>query len=588
MRKINIFILICTFLLTQFKVFSISHQEILSALRDELKRSMDSLFIETLQKPYYIEYNLKITDTYRAASLLGSLVDSSRAKIATLTVNVRVGDYEFDNSNFLDFSFLFFMGDGDQGFGSRRSIPINFDYFTLRRELWLATDFAYKNALETYTKKLSVLKNRVRRDSLPDFARAKPYSYIDTNFLLPSIDFISYCQTIKDISSLFKDYPEINNSLVTFEYIQDLVYYVNSEGIEYVKSRNFSGFESAGATQATDGMPIYNFYSAYSDIPSRLPSNDSLRKGVKSLCENLRKILSSNPLEDSYSGPILFVGQAAAELFAQVFAPNLVAQRELLSEQGLQNLSRYTSFQSKIGGRVLPEFISVVSTPLKKEYNGIPLLGYFKVDDEGILAQNITLVENGYLKTLLTDRTPVNRILYSNGNNREGSAMFSNLEVTVSKKYTLPEKKLKEKLIQLCKQRDLPYGIIVKKVVNQNILATVLYNLASLDYKFSGESSLIRVIEAYKVYSDGREEVIRGGELKGFTVQSFKDIIFTGEKPFVLNYLAPIVSSSLSGGGYLGASIIIPSLLFEDGEFKPLESDFQKPPFLKNPISNSD
>lgn len=585
MRKINISILICVYLLTQVKVFSISHQEILSAMHDELKRSMDSLFIETLQKPYYIEYKLKITNTYRAASLLGSLVDSSRTKIATLTVNVRVGDYEFDNSNFLDFSFLFFMG-GDESFGSRSNIPIDFDYFTLRRELWLATDFAYKNALEAYSKKLSVLKNRMRKDSIPDFAMAKPYSFIDTNILLPSIDFISYCETIKDVSSLFKEYPEINNSLVTFEYIQDLVYYINSEGIEYVKSRNFSGFESAGATQASDGMPIYNFYSAYSDIPSRLPNYDSLRSGVKSLCENLKKILNSNPLEDSYSGPILFVGQATAELFAQVFAPNLVAQRELLSEQGLQNLSRYTSFQSKIGGRVLPEFISVVSTPLKKEYNEIPLLGYFKVDDEGIPAQNIVLVENGYLKTLLIDRTPVKRILYSNGNNREGNAMFSNLEVNVHKKHTLPEKKLKEKLIQLCKQRDLPYGIIVKKIVNQNILATVLYNLASLDFKFSGESSTIRIVEAYKVYPDGKEEMIRGGELKGFTVQSFKDIIFTGDKPFLLNYLAPVVSSSLSGGGYLGASIITPSLLFEDGEFKPLESDFQKPPFLKNPLTN--
>lgn len=585
MRKINFTILICAYLLTQVKVFSISHQEILSAMRDELKRSMDSLFIETLQKPYYVEYKLKITNTHRAASLLGSLVDSSRTKIATLTVNVRVGDYEFDNSNFLDFSFLFFMG-GDESFGSRRNIPIDFDYFTLRRELWLATDFAYKNALEAYSKKLSVLKNRMRKDSIPDFAMAKPYSFIDTNILLPSIDFISYCQTIKDISSLFKEYPEIYNSLVTFEYIQDLVYYVNSEGIEYLKSRNFSGFESAGATQASDGMPIYNFYSAYSDIPSRLPNYDSLRSGVKSLCENLKKILNSKSLEDSYSGPILFIGQAAAELFAQVFAPNLVAQRELLSEQGLQNLSRYTSFQSKIGGRVLPEFISVVSTPLKKEYNGIPLLGYFKVDDEGIPAQNIVLVENGYLKTLLIDRTPVKRILYSNGNNREGNAMFSNLEVNVHKKHTLPEMKLKEKLIQLCKQRDLPYGIIVKKIVNQNILATVLYNLASLDFKFSGESSTIRVVEAYKVYPDGKEEMIRGGELKGFTVQSFKDIIFTGDKPFLLNYLAPVVSSSLSGGGYLGASIITPSLLFEDGEFKPLESDFQKPPFLKNPLTN--
>jgi len=587
MKLINrILVAILLVVIQNYTLRATSHFEILSALRDELKRSMDSLFIETLQKPYYIDYTLKISNNYRASALLGSLVDTASAKTATLNVQVRVGDYNLDNSNFLDFSFLFFMGDGEAA-SSRRNVPIDFDYFSLRRELWLATDFAYKKAVETYSKKLGVMKNRLLKDTIPDFAKTTPVQNIDTNFNFPKFNFEEYCEIVKDMSKIYKNYPKIQNSTVTFEYFQDIIYYVNSEGTEFVKSRQFTGFETAGASQCEDGMPIYNFYSAYADEPSRLPQKDSLRRAVELICQTLSRMYEAKSLEDSYSGPILFVGQASAELFAQIFAPNLVAQRKSLSEQGLQSFSRFTAFQTKIGGRVLPEFISVYSIPLRKEYNNIPLLGYFKIDDQGVPAQNIILVEKGYLKTLLNDRTPVKRIYHSNGNNREGNPMFGNLEVIVDKKHSLTEKQLKDKLIQLCKQRDLPYGIIVKRIMNQNIFSTVVSRLTSFEFKFSDEQSTIRVVEAYKVYPDGREEIIRGGELKGFTVQSFKDIILAGDKPYLLNFLAPTVSSSFSGG-YLGASIIIPSLLFEDGEFRPIESDFPKPPFLTNPIILSD
>lgn len=571
------------FLVSAKEIFGISHNEILQALRDEIKRSMDSLYIETLPKPYFIEYSLKVSNTYRASAFLGYLTDSSQNKRVTLTVKVRVGDYKLDNTNFLDFSFSFFFGGFEEG-GSTRSVPNDFDYYSLRRELWLATDFAYKDAAKTYSKKISVIKNRIIKDTIPDFAFSKPNRYYDTNFVLPKIEFDNICNMLQDLSLIYKNYPKIDNSIVSFEYLQDVVYYVNSEGTEYIKPELFSGFETAGTLQNTDGMPINNFYSAYATTPSKLPNKDSLASAIKLLCDKLMEIQNSAILEDFYSGPILFTEQAAGELFAQVFLPNLLAQRSMLSEQGTQQLSRYSAFQTKIGGRVLPEFLSIHSVPLKSEYNGVPLLGHFKVDDEGTPAENIILVQNGYLKTLLSNRTPIKRVLSSNGNDREGSPMFGNIEILADRKYTKSYKDLKQKLIQLCKQRDLPYGIIVKKIMNQNLFSTVFPLISPIEYKFSGEQNIIKIIEAYKVYSDGREELIRGGELKGITVQSFKDIILVGNRPYVLNYLAPIVSSTFSSGGYVGASLIVPDILLEDAELRPIDADFPKPPYLENPL----
>lgn len=585
MKKITRLIAIIL-LLAVSKNFAIPNQEILRAMRDELQRSMDSLYISGLPKPYYIEYLLTVNRSHRTSSYLGSLVDSSSTFSAKVTVTVRVGNYNLDNSNYLDFSFAMFLGGaaGEEGYQERR-IPIEMSYSSIRRELWLATDAAYKEATQTYSKKLATLKNRLIKDTIPDFSKSDVYKTYDTNFTLPAVYLPDFCNLTNNLSKIFMDYPNINNSLVTFEYIQNVKYYVNSEGTEFVKPESFSGIEVSGTTQSSDGMLINNFYTTYSTSPNNFPDFDSLQKATKSICETLTNSRNAKPLEDSYSGPILFEGQAAAELFAQLFAPNLVAQRSLLSEQGLQNFSKYTAFQTKIGGRVLPEFLSLRSIPLQKEYRHTTLIGHYKIDDEGIPTQNITLVDKGYLKTLLTNRTPIKRVLSSNGNAREDYPMFSNIEVISEKKYSKSHKELRNKLMQLCKQRDLPYAIVIRKVMNQNILSTVFFNIANMDFKFSADQPTLQVVEAYKVYPDGREELVRGGELKGFTTQSFKDIILVGTEPYVLNILAPSISSKFGGSSYLQSSIVSPDLLFEDGEFKPIELDFPTPPKLANPLT---
>lgn len=578
-----------TGLLIFFQTFtsfgSISKADVLRAMRDELRRQMDSLRLPTLAKPYFIEYRVTFSRLSFARAFLGKLLDSSTSFYAKADVKVRVGDYSFDNTNFLDFSSLFFGSlDMDDSF-QNRPIPVELNYDAIRRELWLASDIAYKQASQTFSKKVATLKNRLLKDTIPDFSKANIFKFYDTNYVVPKFNFYQVVDNLKRISQIFLDYPNFTNSLATFEFIEELVFYVNSEGTEFIKPYLFSGFEFSATTQSEDGMPLHNFFTAYAPTPDLLPHYDSLVNGTRNLCKTLTLMQLAKPLEESYSGPILFDGQAAGELFAQIFAPNLVAQRPLLSEQGLQNFSKFTAFQTKIGGRVLPDFLSVRSIPLQNNYKSISLLGYFLVDDEGVPAQNIFLVEKGYLKTMLSNRTPTKRILTSNGNSRGDYPLYSNLEINLDKKHSKSYSELKNELIRFCKKRDLPFGIIVRKLMNRNILSTVFNRLANIDFKFSADQPTVIVVEAYKIYPNGREEIIRGGEIKGFTAQSFKDIILTGDQPYVLNLLAPSLSTSSGTRSYLGASIITPALLFEDGEFKPLEMDFPKPPILKNPLS---
>lgn len=580
------FILLSLLIIFSLSAKAINQEEIFRAMQDEITRTLAELHLESLQKPYYVEYTLLIENEYSAKAVLGHIVDSDINQIATISVSVRVGDYKFDNTNFFDFGLnLFGSGDDEERFKNRQ-VPLELDYSTLRRELWLATDAAYKRAAEIYSKKESSLKNKMRKDTIDDYTQIPPETYIQPKeYPIPSMNEIE--NICKNVSAVFRNYPDIFNSSAAYQFLPQTVYYLNSEGRKYVKNEMFAGLEVVAVSQAEDGMPLSNFYTVYGKVPTDLPNVDSLVRATDAMAKNTTNMLKADVLDDSYSGPIIFEGQAASEVFAQTFAPHLVAQRSPLTAQGVQTNEQYGAFQSKIGGRVLPEFLSVDAKPLQNKYRNITLIGSFNLDDEGILPQNVNLVKDGYLKNLLSSRTPIKRVRKSNGHFRMGAPMFGVLELTSDEKHSLSSKELKEKMLKLCKDRELPYGIIVRKAMNTNILFTGIYRLSAGDFAFGRQPNTIPLVEVYKVYPDGTEKLLRGCELKQITQQSFKDIINTSENSYVLNYLAPAVVSTFVSGGraYLSTSIITPDLLFEDGEVKPIEDDFNKPPFLKNPLS---
>lgn len=558
---------------------------IMKAMRDELNRSIQNLKIDGLQKPYFIEYKIEYSRVANIKATYGKTVSLKNSPIARLTVNVRVGDYKFDNSNFFDFGLnLFGSSDDEEQFINRR-IPIELDYFNLRRHLWLATDAAYKQSAEIYTKKETSLKNKIRRDTTPDFVQISPNKLVDTNYLFKA-DINKLEKIACNVSEVFKDFNEIDISSTTVESIEEIVYYVNSEGIEYIKKNTQTGVEVIAATQANDGMLVYDFFSAYSRTPERLPDLDSLVRGAKKVALNVTQLKGASTLEEPYNGPILFTEQAAAELIAQSFAPNFVVQRKPIMEMGFfTDDDKYSAFQNKIGGRVLPEFISVWAKPNLQEFKNVQLFGYYKIDDDGVLAQDVFLVENGYLKNLLSSRVPTRRVKTSNGHNRGGAAMLSNIVFSANKNQ-LTYDELKKKMLKLIKDRDLPFGIIVKRIQNQNILYTGLYEITFGNINFPRGGNKVLINEAYKVYPNGKEELIRGVFANNITTQSFKDVIFVGKNQFVYNYLASAVSNPFISGGksYLPVSLITFDLLLEDGEIKSSDEDFKKPPILTKPI----
>jgi hypothetical protein len=212
--------------------------------------------------------------------------------------------------------------------------------------------------------------------------------------------------------------------------------------------------------------------------------------------------------------------------------------------------------------------------------------GHYTIDDEGTPARDLTVVDKGYLKTLLSSRQPTKRMKESNGHQRGGAAMVSVIELSSDDKHRMTAKDLRARLLKLVKDRDLPYGIIVRNAMNMNLLFTGIYPLLGSEFPIPQGESTLGLLEVVRVYPDGREELIRGVEAAGIAPAVFKDILAVGKTTTVHNYLAPAVTSSFVTGGdpYLISTIITPDLLFEDIEIKPVEGDFPKQPFLASPL----
>lgn len=556
-----------------------------NAMEEELQRNMQNISLGDLPRPYNIEYVLQFRNRKGMHATLGAVEEIDTARMATLTVKVRVGTPKFDNTNFFDVALGFFGSSDDEETFRNREVPYDVSIGHLKRELWLATDACYKEAVELYTKKLSMLKNKTRSDTTWDFYMMPADSARDLRAADYSMQMDRIRGIAEPVSAMFLDAANVHGSRVSLEFVPVETMYVNSEGRRYHKVDCFTGVEIIATTQAADGMPLSEMYSAYSIDPNDLPGSDSLKRAAAVLINNLDKVRSA-PTIEAYSGPVLFEGQAAAQIFAQVFARNCVAQRQIASEGGFRPNEANTVFQNKIGARVLPEFLSVYAVPSLEEHNGTPVAGHYRVDDDGIPAQDVTLVDKGYLRTLLSSRVPTKRIKASNGHQRGGGAMLSVVELrNVDAAHSLSAEQMRSRLLKLVKDRELPYGIIVRKVTDQNIFTTGIYELAGGETRSFAGAGTVDLIEAVRIFPDGTEEQIRGVQGAGFTPAVFKDILATGADKTVMNYLAPTVTPSFLSGGslYEMATIITPDILFEDVEIRPEEGDLPNPPLLAKP-----
>jgi hypothetical protein len=119
---------------------------VLTAMEQELKRSMKELKLEDYDKPYFMSYLIKENTVNQIMAKFGSLILSENSKTRELFVDVRVGDYQFDNS---------VNGKSGSSSSYKRNtlLPIENDIDAIRAIIWQITDDTYKKSLTQYFNK---------------------------------------------------------------------------------------------------------------------------------------------------------------------------------------------------------------------------------------------------------------------------------------------------------------------------------------------------------------------------------------------------------------------------------------------------
>ena len=561
---------------------------LMKALRDEMGRTMERLQLEDMDRPYYVAYWVRESEGRGSTAILGGLLGRGRGTGSRfLSVELRVGDHDLDNTNFMDFGRLRSRVVRE---GFPVSLPLRDDYKELRRQIWLATDGAYKQAVHSLAKKRATLQNKTRVEIIPDFSREEPVEYRDESPLAPLPDEARLEAVVQELSALFKEMPHIFDSRVRAGLSRGKTYFVNSEGSSYIRNFSSASIQALAATQAVDGTPLEDFVVARGRQWKDLPDQAELEARIRVMAERLGRLREAGFVE-RYSGPVLFEGQAAAELVNQILAPRLLALRTPIADNPM--FGRFGSapenpFLEKLGSRVLPRFLNVVDDPTAGMHGEAPLLGGYEVDEEGVRSRRTTVVQRGILKTLLATRTPVSGVSNSTGNRRNTRPSPSNL--FLMPRNGLKSEEIRQELLDLVEERGLDFGIVVRRVSSPNM--TLSRDRDSF-FAMSGEEArpkLKPVTEAYKVFPDGREEPIRKAVLPGLSASSFREIVAASDALTSHHTTLRVrMNFPFSSIGFMGAppvvSLVVPSLLFEDLALRRPPGDIPRPPLLAHPLS---
>jgi len=571
------------------------NDQTMRSMRDEMARAKTRLQLQIPQadkpvRPYYIEYRLLDLDVREVTAEFGALMNTVHNRNRVMNVEARVGDYKLDSSNFVS-------DEGFRGFiGPTGTVGIDRDYDSLRQDLWIATDQAFKEAVETYSRKQAYLSNLARASEIDDFSRVQTVRHIEP---LEDSDWSNrnWEQEARDVSATLRAFPQIYESKVTYYLVYMTEYLLTSEGTEIRANHHFAGIEAGMSTLATDGMLVNHYFSTYAPSPGELPSVDAVKKSLNVTGSELMAMRAA-PTAPDYTGPVLFESRAAAALLAQVLGPSLNGSRPPLAfqpvmEQLMSSLGGRSDWSGKVGTRVLPASVSLIDDPLAKEFKGKALIGGYAVDQEGVPAETVTVVEGGKLKQLLMSRRPGQDFEKSNGHGR--SAFLADTKPTMSNLFFqasegISGEELKKKFLEACKAEKQEYCMVVREMDNPSLSLLHQEDFSELLASFGGNAATDRLpLVVYKIYpATGREELVRGARITGFGPRTLRNINGIGNDDYVYNYMqsqvAGVTGTALgafgNAQGGLPASVVAPSLFFEEIEIRGARGEPKRLPIL--------
>jgi TldD protein len=214
-----------------------------------------------------------------------------------------------------------------------------------------------------------------------------------------------------------------------------------------------------------------------------------------------------------------------------------------------------------------------------------------------VRAEKVVLVEGGTLKNELMSRRPGPDSNQSNGHGR--AAFLNDAKPTMSNLFfssaeTLSAADLKKKFLDTCRAEKLNYCLVVREMDNPTLSLLHQEDFSELLASYGGGvgtgDRLPLVV--YRLYPEtGREEIIRGSRIIGLNSRALRNLAGIGSDSFAFNYMqsqdngfsGTALGAFGSARSGLPASVVAPSLLFEELEVRGARGEAKRLPLLPPP-----
>jgi len=401
-----------------------------------------------------------------------------------------------------------------------------------------------------------------QEDKSVDFSREAPEHYSEP-IVDVQVNRAAWEDKIRKYTAPFARYTNIYQASASFSAAAETRWYVNSEGAVIQTSQPAFRLFIVANTKASDGMELPRYESYFGFSEKDLPDDATVLKAVDKMIHDM-EALRVAPVVDTYTGPAILSGRASGVFFHEIFGHRVEGQRQKNSDDA-------QTFKQKIGQPILAKEFSVYFDPTTRRLANTDLAGSYLYDNQGVKARRVAVVENGVLKTFLMSRKPVEGIPQSNGHGRKQVGMApvarqSNLIVEVKPSAVQPD--LKTLLIAEIKKQGLPYGLLF-----DDIQGGFTFTGRTVPNAFN-----VLPLMVYRIYPDGREELVRGADLIGTPLTTFSKIAAADKNVAVFNGIC----GAESGGVPVSASS--PAIFVSQIEVQKKAKSQERIPILPAPF----
>lgn len=510
-------------------------EAVVDVLADWARRATDELVLDGV-RPYRTVIAAYRRERTVVVGELGSLYNESETVGHPAMVEVIVGDDARNSSRFQA------RNQRTLGARVRPSLVIEPVPLALSRDLWLTTDASFKDAVTRLPQKLSAY-DAVATAYPPDWLAAPPVRR-EVSVARPPLDVDVLRRLAVEGSAAFRGLPSLRNGWVEVAVERGDLVVVDSDGMRTSRPEDHAVIYAWCDALRSDGVHVYEERTWVVDGPDHLPSVDVVREAAAAMAARVDARTRAAVVAD-YEGPVLFEGEAAAQLVGYL------ATRELEGTppepQAGVTYEQLVRGGPRLGRRLLPPGWSAWDDPASVPV-GAP--GGFDVDLEGVPAQRVELVRDGRVVDLVRSRVPRDDGAPSNGHARgslqtEWDARLASL--TVEAPRAMSSKAVARAAGRAARAAEVPALLVVRSMHRGR------------------PGSLPRVQEGVWRYADGHEEPVVSLQFQYTNRRMLKDVLAAGGGTATRTFFAsakPGGSDGTTTG--LPTTVRVPAMLLID------------------------